>query len=227
MATPQWVRFSSSKRSIHETLRDSLSPVYEAFHLRLWVITELGLLADGTMGDTSKPFIECNSVQEALELSKDWKGVAFTFIVEAIHRSVGFHVWRDGEETNICMFVPAEISWFESREDIEGEWLIKFLEEVCVALKVDCCGYGNDPQYDFVYAPLEAANIVRLLRSGDLFQMHQPVIHLISNETISRQEIEALMKMHSVRPGLQYRQTETNYHLIFNFRPPALADSQL
>lgn len=219
MATPQWVRLSPVRRSIDEICNEDLCGIYEAFSFQLWVITELGILENGQFGDISRPFVECNSLNEALERSQDWMGVAITFVVKAIGSNVTLHMWRDGAETNVCLFVAAEMMWYESQDFRQGEWLLMFLLEVCSALKAECCGYGRDPEYDFVYRPLEPDTVLSLLRSGRLFQMHQPVIHLISTNVISSAELEHLLKSHEHRAGFQYRLDKANYHLLWNFRP--------
>src|SRR3954452_24416167 len=142
MATPQWVRLSPVRRSIAEICKEDLCGIYEAFSFRLWVITELGILENGQFGDISRPFIESSSLDEALELSQHWMGVAITFIVKAIRSNVTLHMWRDGPATNVCLFIAAEMMWYESEDFRQGEWLLMFLLQMCRALKAECCGYG-------------------------------------------------------------------------------------
>jgi hypothetical protein len=218
MATPQWVRFSMLPRSIDQILHEDLTGIFSTFSFRLWVITELGLKTDTqTFGDIDGPFIECDSIGKALEISRTWRGVAMTFVVEAIRRNITINMWHDQDNTNLCLYIASEIMWYESGEYEQGEWLLKFLLQFTAALRADCCGYGRDPDYDFIYQPLDTARVLARLRDGSLLQIRRPVIHIITTKIISVEDVNDLIKKHTTRRGLQYRVSTAGYHALWNF----------
>ena len=218
MATPQWVRFSPIPRTIAEILKDDLAGIFEAFSFRLWVINELGFKTHSQVfGDIDAPFIECDDIQRALEISRTWKGVAMTFVVEAIWHNITLNLWREKETTVICLYIAREIMWYSSDEYKQGEWLLKFLLQFTSALKADCCGYGRDLDYDVIYKPLDPARVLSRLRDGSLFHIDSPVIHAIATRLIPSNEINDLIRKHGTRPGFQYRESTAGYHVLWNF----------
>src|SRR5688572_21745516 len=110
MATPQWVRFSPVPRSIEQICLQDLAEVFTAFDFKLAVITELGVIPDkAAFGDIDRPFIKSDTVEDALSISRAWRGVAMTFTVGAIWRNISLHLWRDDEHTNVCLFIDTGI----------------------------------------------------------------------------------------------------------------------
>ena len=219
MATPQWVRFSPIARTIEQICNRDLTGVFSEYSFRLWVINELGIKEDTqTLGDIDAPFIECADIEAALRSAEAWRGVALTFVVDAIGHNITINLWREHEKTILCLYLAREIMWYRSDDYDEGEWLLKFLLRFITALKADCCGYGRDWDYDVIYAPLDADRVLLRLRDRSLFSIPSPVIHLISSGLISYDEINSVIAAHDVPVGFRYRQNTTGYHMLWNFR---------
>jgi hypothetical protein len=200
-------------------MKEDLAGVLSEYSCRLWVINQLGLKEDRqAIGDIDAPFIECGDVGAALDLAREWRGVAFTFIVDAIGHNMTFNLWSERGTTNLCLYLAREIVWYVSEEYEEGEWLLKFLLRLVAALHGDCCGYGRDRDYDVIYQPLNPDRLISRLGDGSLVAIPSPVIHLISASLLGSEGIGALINRHEVPPGFRHRESTAGYHMLWNFR---------
>jgi hypothetical protein len=218
MATPQCVRFSPLPRTIEQLCKEDLSEIFSTYSFKPWVINELGFNLDKqSFGEANYEFIECDSIDAALEMSDKWKGVAITFVVESIWHNITLNLWREQDNTNICLYVAREIIWYRSDDFDEGEWLLQFLLRFVSAIDAQCCGFGRDNDYEFIYKSLEPKRMLSRLQDGSLFKIHDPVIHIISNKLISPSEINNLISKHGTYIGFQYQESILGYHVLWNF----------
>lgn len=218
MATPQWVRFSSLARTPAEICRQDLADLFVAYGFRLWVISRLGRGGPrNEMADIDAPPVECADIDDALRLSAAWDGVAMHFIVDDVGYNIALNLWREEGRTVVCLYLQTGIVWYKEGGYEEGEWLRAFLLRFASSVGAQCCGFGRDDEYHFVYRPLNPASVLGRIADGSLFQIHDPAIHLVSVDLVDASEVRASLARHGSREGFRYASSTNGYHVLWNF----------
>jgi len=212
-----WTRFSKLPHTIAQICKEDMAEVFDRYSVKLTHVKEIGWDKErGKFGEMVTDFIECDDIDKALQIGRDWKGIALTYKVEAIWTEMVLNLWPDDRgRTNFCLDLEPDVVAFESDDYERGQWIVAFLLAVTVALKADCCGSGRSNDYNYVFEALDCARVVSRLKDGSLLDIVSQ-IHIISTRLISSTDVRAAIAEHPKDPPIQYRESVGGYHVLFN-----------
>lgn len=222
MATPTFIKLSRLRGSVLDAVERIEEMVCIPWHCRLQESALLrpsydafdgGLELDGEL----EPCESMRAVARVAEAGKPFALVYLSFDTRANFVVYFFDLSEDGFRATVS--VESSYVWFRNDEFGPGRWFEGFLISLVSAFGADVCGYGRDAAYSLMHESLEPAAILDRLRTGDLFELPNPIFHAISVGLINRSEIVALMKSRPCSPRLEYK-VAPGYHVLMDIAQP-------
>jgi hypothetical protein len=221
MATPDIVQFARVRGVPAETYERLLEEFFRP----------LGLEEDSSqftrLHPTNDPFyvgfapddeyVDCGTFDDLIELVKRHTLFGTVHLVPYIPGYIYPEVYSvDENEFSLTMAIDSSLVYWEDDRYERGQWFKMMLTTLTASLRSQVCGYGTG--YPAEFRSLSPAEIVALLRSGDLLNTAYPSYHAISVDLISTGEVRKAMARREITPEnrkLKHEVSVSGYHLLY------------
>lgn len=211
MSTPTAVVFSPIEAAPVSSFR-AIAPILPELEIELEKVGKLGVDQDGEFGFLGEEKA-CGSAEDVISAAAAWPNFAVSCVAYPPNNRMYFYFWTDEERNYASIEVPATAVTFDSEQYEVGQWLTSLMLSAASATGAKLAAYG--PPYGHeIFSSVSERDAVAAFRSGQLFDVRYPTIHLLSVDLIDPDEAKKLVEAYGGKPRQDYALTASGYHTL-------------